>query len=50
MQHFIDIENFTNNVIRSSGLARSAMILIIPLFFSYLFNLLKVCTYFFIYF
>ena len=38
---FIDIKSFTSNVIRSSGLARSAMILIIPLVFLLLIQPIK---------
>ena len=38
---FYDIENFSTNLIRSSGLARSAMILFIPLFFVLLIQPIK---------
>ena len=38
---FIDLKSFSTNVIRSSGLARSTMILIIPLFFLLLIQPIK---------
>ena len=39
---FYDIENLSSNLIRSSGLARSTMILIIPLFFVLLIQRVKI--------
>ena len=39
---FYDIENFSTNFIRSSGLARSTMILIIPLFFVLLIHQVRI--------
>ena len=38
---FMDIKSFSSNVIRSSGLARSTMVLIIPLFFLLLIQPIK---------